>query len=145
MLKETKTTRRNYSLWTVAEKEQLKQIIQQYLAKGDKLDWEDIQQIIKTKTQRQCYDQYVLQFKSEKQSSIRHDWTKYEENKLVQEFNKSPFKWETIQHSFVNISISQLKNKYNSIKNKYILQQSNCNNEETNIIFQLQQLLWNHQ
>ncbi|CAL5992085.1 Myb-like_DNA-binding domain-containing protein [Hexamita inflata] len=134
--------KRNYCQWSQDEKELLQRLVNQYIQNNKKPDWIEIQKNIVTKTYRQCYDQYVLLIKIPKQQNIRHDWTSEEENKLLNVFRQIPYKWEQIQTYFQYMTINQLKNKYNSLKQKDTVTFERDSHEKKDmLIVQLEQIL----
>ncbi|CAL5991867.1 Conserved_hypothetical protein [Hexamita inflata] len=104
---------RVYTKWTQKEKSQLKQLVKQQNVDG-KFYWIEISAAIQTRTPRQCYDQYILLFKTDK-SGERHKWTEAEELQLLALFQQNPYNWQIIQQHFKPITIKQLKNKYNQL------------------------------
>ncbi|CAL5992029.1 Conserved_hypothetical protein [Hexamita inflata] len=107
---------RIYVKWTQTEKNLLKQLVKHQNAHSRKFDWSEIADAIETKTSRQCYDQYILLFKTNDKSEVRHSWTEDEEQILVQSFQQNPYKWALIQKDhFPALGIRQLKNKYNQL------------------------------
>ncbi|CAL5991811.1 Myb-like_DNA-binding domain-containing protein [Hexamita inflata] len=104
---------RNYGRWSQAEKEQLNALVARYQQRNEKPNWTEISAQIQTKTARQCYDQHNILAKKQSSSDQRHFWTKREEELLLKLFKQAPYQWECIQSEFANISINQLKNKYN--------------------------------
>ncbi|CAL5971760.1 Conserved_hypothetical protein [Hexamita inflata] len=104
---------RVYTKWTQKEKSLLKQLVKQH-SDTNKYNWIEISDIIHTRTPRQCYDQYILLFKTDK-SGERHQWNNEEEHTLTTLFKQNPYNWKTIQQNFKQLSIRQLKNKYNQL------------------------------
>ncbi|CAL5971710.1 Myb-like_DNA-binding domain-containing protein [Hexamita inflata] len=104
---------RNYGKWSQAEKEHLNALITRYQQKNEKPNWTEIATQMQTKTARQCYDQHNILTKKQNSSDQRHFWTQREEEQLLKLFKQAPYQWECIQSEFANISINQLKNKYN--------------------------------
>ncbi|CAL5991931.1 Myb-like_DNA-binding domain-containing protein [Hexamita inflata] len=104
---------RIYEKWTYKERQLLKQLLKLYNS-NNKFNWKAISDQMKTRTQRQCYDQYILLFKTDK-SGERHKWTEAEEQLLISNFKQSPYGWKNIQQHFTQLSVRQLKNKYNQL------------------------------
>ncbi|CAL5971926.1 Conserved_hypothetical protein [Hexamita inflata] len=132
---------RTYVKWTPKEKSQLKQLVKHQNAHSRKFDWNEIADAIETKTSRQCYDQYILLFKTNDKSEVRHSWTQDEEQTLVQSFQQNPYKWTLIQKDhFPALGIRQLKNKYNQLMkaqnvsiNSQSLNTSSCKDESRDL------------
>ncbi|CAL5991865.1 Conserved_hypothetical protein [Hexamita inflata] len=120
---------RVYTKWTQKEKCLLKQLVKQQ-RDTNKFNWIEISDIIQTRTPRQCYDQYILLFKTDK-SGERHQWNNEEEQQLTTIFRQNPYNWKTIQQNFKQLSIRQLKNKYNQLARtqKCLLIPSNLNTD----------------
>ncbi|CAL5991849.1 Conserved_hypothetical protein [Hexamita inflata] len=107
---------RTYIKWTPKERYQLKQLVKHHNMYNNKFNWSEIADTIETKTARQCYDQYILLFKTNDKSEERHSWTEIEEQTLVQCFKLNPYQWTLIQKDhFPTLGIRQLKNKYNQL------------------------------
>ena len=101
--------------WNEAEKS----IIRQYVAGATNgiLNWHKCAVRIGTKTSRQCYDFFALQFHETTQNKpARHKWTE-EECKLISSYDANKQKWTDFrdQH-FPNLTLSQLKNQYQRIQ-----------------------------
>ncbi|CAL5971658.1 Conserved_hypothetical protein [Hexamita inflata] len=106
----------NSTKWTITEKQQLLQLVSKYTALDQKPKWAEVQQLMKTKTARQCYDQFIILSKKPSFSNFNHIWTQQEEELLLQLFKEDPYNWESIQIEFPNMSIGQLKNKYHFLR-----------------------------
>ncbi|CAL5991805.1 Myb-like_DNA-binding domain-containing protein [Hexamita inflata] len=102
--------------WSVSEKQQLLQLVSKYTALDQKPKWAEIQQQMKTKTARQCYDQFIILSKKPSFSNFNHIWTQQEDELLLKLFKEDPFNWESIQVEFPNMSVGQLKNKYHFLR-----------------------------
>ncbi|CAL6024597.1 Myb-like_DNA-binding domain-containing protein [Hexamita inflata] len=109
---------RSYSKWNQYERNTLLELVSQFRRNRCLIDWEAISSQIQTKTTRQCYDQYNILAKQHQNKDKRHLWSKQEEQLLLKLFDDAPYQWECIQVEFKNISINQLKNKFNYLKNK---------------------------
>ncbi|CAL5971858.1 Conserved_hypothetical protein [Hexamita inflata] len=122
---------RTYVKWTQKEKNLLKQLVKHQNAHSRKFDWSEIADAIETKTSRQCYDQYILLFKTNDKSEVRHSWTEDEEQTLVQSFQQNPYKWTLIQKDhFPALGIRQLKNKYNQLAKLQNKDENSSSDEE---------------
>ncbi|CAL5971762.1 Conserved_hypothetical protein [Hexamita inflata] len=127
---------RVYTKWTQKEKSLLKQLVKQQNADG-KFYWIEISNIIQTRTPRQCYDQYILLFKTDK-SGERHKWTEAEERQLLTLFQQNPYNWQIIQQHFQLITIKQLKNKYNQLVRTQKIHLSDSNTQKDSNSFEIQ-------
>ncbi|CAL6084255.1 Myb-like_DNA-binding domain-containing protein [Hexamita inflata] len=108
--------RTNSTKWTITEKQQLLQLIERYKALDQKPKWAEIQQQMKTKSARQCYDQFIILSKKPSFSNFNHIWTQLEEELLLRLFREDPYNWESIQIEFPEMSVGQLKNKYHFLR-----------------------------
>ncbi|CAL5991989.1 SANT/Myb_domain [Hexamita inflata] len=77
-----------YCKWSQEEKDKLVDVVTKYKAMNQKLDWTQIQNYVGTKTVRQCYDQYVRQFKKQHKTDAKPTWTVHD-RKLVKVFSHS--------------------------------------------------------
>ena len=67
--------------------------------------------MVGTKTEKQCYDYYMLQLFKPMQGD-KHKWTAEEQARLL-EYKTSKLTWKQFQRNvFPELSISQLKNQY---------------------------------
>ena len=81
------------------------------------MDWDECARYVKTKTNRQCYDQYTLQGKNlgQAEQQPRHKWTKEELDVLSQKRKQDS--WDEFQQThFPQFTISQLKNQLRMLK-----------------------------
>ncbi|CAL5971740.1 Conserved_hypothetical protein [Hexamita inflata] len=123
---------RTYIKWTPKERYQLKQLVKHHNRFDNKFNWSEIADAIETKTARQCYDQYILLFKTNDKSEERHSWTEIEEQELISSFQRSPYNWTLIKKEhFPTLGIRQLKNKYNQlVKCKNLDKSSNSSQDD---------------
>ncbi|CAL5971842.1 Conserved_hypothetical protein [Hexamita inflata] len=117
---------RIYDKWTQSDRDLLLQLVQQHCKKG-KIDWKAISDTMQTRTTRQ----YIQLFKQD-ESGQRHQWTSAEELLLMQSFQQNPFDWKNIQQHFQQVTIKQLKNKYNQLtrNQKYLLFPNDSESEQ---------------
>ena len=108
---------RCYNKWTAEEKEQLRKLLDYYEKHQTRPDWRHIARRIGTKDERQCYGHYATAMRQPQLEPVaRHYWTPAEEQELASVFKLFPFQWERIQEHFPSLTVSQLKNKVNSLK-----------------------------
>ncbi|CAL5971836.1 Myb-like_DNA-binding domain-containing protein [Hexamita inflata] len=115
-----------YCKWSEEEKDKLVDVVTKYKAMNQKLDWTQIQNHVGTKTVRQCYDQYVRQFKKQHKTDAKPTWTVQEERKLVKVFKHSQ---QIVSDQVVDKVGNRQYSKWNQKEKDKLVEQINKFNE----------------
>lgn len=108
---------RCYDKWSAEETALLRRLLDHYDRTNQQPNWSHISRRIGTKNKIQCYGHYATAIRRPPQAPVeRHEWTPIEEQELARLYKSWPFQWERIQPHFPSLTLTQLKNKVNTMK-----------------------------